>query len=49
MSDEELEARIQDANCAMQAAKSKSLQRYWKARVEELEGLRQALRAQVDE
>jgi hypothetical protein len=40
MSDEELKARIHDANLAMQAAKSKSLQRYWAHRVAELVGQR---------
>lgn len=39
MTDEELEARIQDATCALQAAKTKSLQR-WAKRQAELVGQR---------
>lgn len=40
MTDEELEARIQDATCALQAAKTKSLQRYWAKRQAELVAMR---------
>lgn len=40
MSDEELEARIHDATCALQAARTKSLQRYWAKRQAELIGQR---------